>query len=107
MTLPTVTDYQDRPVLVGTRVRYFDTDDHRAEQDLGTVTGITEWDADVDDDGRSIVNPPEVVVLWDDGAEESYVTSEWETEWVGVGPDVYREPTTGRVEELVVVTPLE
>jgi hypothetical protein len=106
VTFPTVTDEQGRAVTPGTRVRYYD---HELDHGVGTVTGITDWDADYDDNlERPVTYPPRVVVRWDgDTAEESFTTSAWETAWVGVGPDVWEEPTTGVVEELEVVTPLE
>jgi hypothetical protein len=97
MAHPTVVDWDGLPVVVGARVHYFDTDD------LGTVTGFTDWDADVDDDGRGYSIAPTVGVRWDDGTSDHYATSEWTSRWVGLGPDAYQEPDVGKVEELVVV----
>ena len=87
---PTVFDYDGVVILPGSRVRYWDPDVETLE---GTVVEITEWDGDVDDDGRTIVQAPAVVVCWDGhDATESFDTSGW------IG-----ESEMGRAEELMVV----
>ena len=96
----TITDYNGNEIKVGTRVRMWDYSPSHPEwgQDAkyhGTVTGISDWDGDVDDDtGRSIMVPPYVSVRFDSGDEEDFVTGEWQF----YGPD--QDPAEGKVEEL-------
>lgn len=100
-----ITDFDDRPIEVGTRVRYYDYKeghpefpDGRAKYE-GAVSEITEFDGDCGDDGRSITIYPKVVVRFDSGDSESYSTCEWEIVYGQFGG----EPVAGKVEELDVI----
>lgn len=88
MSTFTLSDYDARPIAVGTRVRRWDDDDRSM---LGTVTDLGEWDGDVDDYGRHFALYPRITVRWDDGTDNDYVTSEWD-----------RDGDHGQVEEVVV-----
>lgn len=88
-------DFDGNEIAVGTRV-HMEAD----ASATGTVTDISEWEGDVDDEGRSIGIPPYVGVEFDDGSTDSFITSEWEYE--GWAWD--REPVAGKVEDLTVVT---
>jgi len=59
-------DWKEQPVKVGSRVKFGDDDSQ-----IGTVTKITDRDADVDDDtGRGYIVPPKLFIKFDDGSEE-------------------------------------
>jgi len=129
-----LTDFDDRPLTVGTRVRIWDYSPiekigrytikgepreyvmHPVHPDWGTgkaarfygvVTEIDDWDGDVDDNGHSISIPPRVYVLFDDGSTDSFATSEWEIHygwWDRATGDGDHDTGEGKVEELVVVS---
>lgn len=82
-----ITDFDDKPIEVGTRVAMWDN-----AKVMGTVTDLGEFDGDVDDEGRSYAICPRIEVKFDDGSTESFVTSEWDY-----------EGTAGQVEELDAV----
>jgi hypothetical protein len=92
-----ILDFDDRPIILGTRVCYY--------QDptvVGTVVGFTPWDQDADmQDGVYIdrSTPPQVIVQYDDGDTVEYSTCDWEH-------DVYchGDPILGYVEEISVVS---
>lgn len=94
----TLTDFDDRPIVVGTRVRYWED---QGEGCLGTVLDLGEWDYDwSDEQERAVGTPPSVKVRWDEGDEQSYVTTEWD---FNIVPFDGTYPVAGQVEELVVV----
>lgn len=101
----TLTDYDDRPIDIGTRVRYFDygpqhPDWGKDSQYIGTVIDLGEFDGDYDDElGRGVLINPRVTVRFDDGSEQRYPTSEWE-----INVSFYETtPVSGKVEELMVI----
>lgn len=98
----TITDFAGNVVTVGTRVVYWE--DAGTPPMVGTVTEISDWDGDVDDDtGRSIMIEPDITVRWDDGTVETYRTCEWEIGYEYGGTE-YPEMVAdnGKVEELNV-----
>lgn len=108
-----IMDWDGRPIEVGTRVRYFDFLPGHPDWGIhclapmycGTVTDAdpTDWDGDVDDEGRSYGIPPHVYVLFDDGTTQGFVTGEWE-HYPRPQPGVYDyEMVNGKVEELCVI----
>lgn len=112
----TVTDYNDKPVTVGTRVRMWDFEEGHPEFPVararyeGVVIEITDFEGDVDDDtGRSIEITPDVRVRFDSGDEQSFSTCEWEHDQRYVAtkdpddPDVEWLGATGKVEELAAL----
>jgi hypothetical protein len=103
----TVLDYEGHTITVGTKVRMWDDPDCR--YGIGEVSEITDWDGDADDEGRSITIPPDVVVMWPDGAVP-YRTGQWKIHESGAEVDsegFYNGPAhvdaVGKVEELTVV----
>lgn len=91
----TITDYDDRPIEVGTRVTVFGAD----PKDFGFVKSISDWDYDYSDElQRAVGFEPKVKVEWLDGSVEEFVTSEWNGR-----QSMYDEPTLGKVEELVAL----
>lgn len=100
----TITDYNDKPVIVGTRVRVYDFEEGHPEFPAarakyeGAVIEITEFDGDVDDDtGKTIVVYPGIVVRFDTGDTEAFTTGEW------VIDHITNEAISGKVEELTVL----
>jgi hypothetical protein len=67
-------DANENPIKKGDRVRIANLDkrDIGDSEFYGTITGISDPDGDVDDEGRSIGIPPRVTILFDDGGEESF-----------------------------------
>jgi hypothetical protein len=106
-------DFDGRLIEVGTPVRIFDFDPthpdfKRPNTYMGRVVEIDDWDGDVDEDGRPISIPPNVIVEWQDGSQEFYASSEWE--WTTVPSEdgwPERWPVLGRVEDLAVIGPPE
>jgi hypothetical protein len=96
MTAPAITDFDGRPVLVGSRVRYWEPLEDGSIA-LGTVTRIEDWDGDADDEGRPVAIPPTVYVAWDSGETESYRTCDW-----SMGSP-WHDPEGGKVEEIDVL----
>lgn len=104
----TLTDYDDKPITVGTRVRYYDYDPEHPDWGskdahyIGTVTDLGEFDGDYDDElERGVFINPRVTVRFDDGTEQQYATSEWE---MNVDRYLYEAiPVSGMVEELKVI----
>jgi len=65
----TVQDANENEIRVGSRVRVFDS------EVPGTVTAISEPDADYDDElGRGVEYPPRVTVAFDEGGEDKFTT---------------------------------
>jgi hypothetical protein len=97
----TITDFDDRPMTVGTTVRMWwdGTDAQAGDGQFGIVLDLGEWEGDYDDEGRPIGIAPRVEVLWEDGTTASFVTSEWEYD----GSYFERIAESGKVEELDVV----
>ena len=71
-----VKDTSGKEIKVGTRVKFYDS------EFTGIVTRITDIDGDVDDDGRSRMIPPQVVVKYDRSGTEKYWTDH-ESGWWG------------------------
>jgi hypothetical protein len=96
-----VRDSAGFPIVVGSRVTYFDAT-IGGKGGWGTVVAISEWDwdGDVDDYGRAVdcSTPPKVTVKWDDGDVFDHSTSEWEDD----GGWYDRTYTDGWAEELQV-----
>lgn len=89
----TITDFDDKPVAVGTRVCTWDADlEVPADVDavVGVVTDLGDWDGDTDDYGRTIGIPPSITVRFDDGTTEHFTTCEW----------TWRNPDQDKVEEV-------
>jgi hypothetical protein len=102
----TILDSEGNEVKVGSKVRYWDNPEHG---DIGEVIEITDFEGDADDEGRSIMNEPEVVVKYPDGSVEKYPTNEWKFREYGMvmtddGPEPEGMSAEGKVEECVVVT---
>lgn len=95
----TLTDFNGRPITVGTKVRHWDAS---TDEPIGVVVDLGEWDGDHDDEGRSIAIVPRITVQWTDGNATHYVTSEWEgTTQANLTGD--ESHMTGKVEEVNVV----
>lgn len=93
-----LTDFEDRPILVGTRVAMWDAEldaMHDVDGLVGTVASLGEWDGDVDDEGRSIAIFPRLTVRFDDGTAASFATCDWRAP--------YDEIARGRVEDVDVL----
>jgi len=97
MTDFTLTDFDDQPITVGSRVHVWDD-----EKATGTVESLGEFDGDVDDEGRSRAVYPRVRVRFDDGSVDSFATCEWQH-----GPAYDDWPAGGKVEELIALVPVE
>lgn len=99
----TLTDYDERPITIGTRVAAWSNliDDGICPNVLGTVTDLGEWDADYCDElQRGVEYPPRITVQWDDGTTDKFVTSEWETRRTGYYEYEY---VSGMVEEISAI----
>lgn len=99
-----ITDFQDRAMVVGTTVRMWWDDKfpfppQEGDGQFGTVLDLGEWEGDNDDEGRPIGIAPSVTVLWENGTTAAFKTTEWEWD----GGYYWREPVSGKVEELDVV----
>ena len=80
-----VTDFDDREIIVGTRVRVYRwTQPGNVQHTIGDATVI--------DLGEFEEEPPYVRVRYDDGSEDAFRTVEWDTHW-----------TVGQVEEFDVI----
>ena len=76
----TITDFDGRPLTVGTRVKVYDADlDVSFDVDalVGIVTDLGDFDGDVNDEGRPIPIYPRLTVRFDDGTTERFDTGEW------------------------------
>lgn len=94
-----VFDSKNRSVVVGSRVRCAPEDfDEKGRPNTGEVVEITEPDGDVDDDGRTIGISPRVVVMYDNGDMDTYVTSTHR-----YFPGFYEEPEW-LIEDVDVIT---
>lgn len=79
-----IIDFKGEPITIGTVVA-FDalpaTDRYPGQEaTTGIVTGISDVDGDVDDEGRSIAIYPSVTVRYADGTTEEFGTS-WTGRW--------------------------
>lgn len=106
----TIKDYDGNEVKVGSKVMMPLYGEAPPEpRDIGEVIEISDFDGDADDEGRSIIIPPDIKVKFPDGSVETYVTSEWEYTEGGWVPDEDGDPepgwnlAEGKVEELLVV----
>ena len=107
----TITDDRGNLIVVGTTVEYHpDTyEPGQPAHPAGTVTAISDFDADVDDDtGRTFGIPPCVTVTWPNGETEDFTTSDWEHEtaydadgmpFTGAGKGVCEELLAAVVED--------
>jgi hypothetical protein len=85
-----VVDVDGSEIEGGRRVHVTGSPDVR-----GTVTGITDPDGDVDDEGHTIGISPRVVVMFDDGEDDRFTTS-----YTGRGPG---EDAPWECEDLKVI----
>lgn len=96
MDAPIVQDTDGRRIIIGSKVRLWDSLD---DKDIGTVETIGDWDVDDDGYGKARVYAPSIFVRFPDGILEGFNT---------LGIDWGSSDTwpTAECEELTVIEPV-